>query len=444
MTSHDMPAKGTTRMKNPRPTLQEQLAATNARKPPLLVYLLLGYLWKLLFIRKYNVHYRYEIDPRKVKGPYIVISNHASRVDYLYTGVAFLPHRLSYVAGYNEFFRSHLAFVFRLLRVIPKKNFTPEVHAIRDMARVLRSGGRVIVFPEGMSSISGSNQPCAIGSGKLLKHFRVPVLMTHIEGGYLTNTKYCLDDRPGRVDVTVSKLFDPEDLDRMDENEIQLAVDRAIHHDDYVWNKVARVRYDGKGNLARNMHTLLYRCPRCGAEFTMKGEGDRIVCSTCGNGATLNEFYDLIPDDGAVIPATPVAWFDLERKIAYRQIKADPDFVLSEKVKIGILPERDYLKDLKTSMIVGDGLLSISRGGLSFEGTRNGMPYSFLVPTELVPTYGMCTDVSFFSTYVDGEYIEFLPERESTGKWLHVTEELHRINGGRWKNFPDADTYDEE
>lgn len=429
-------------MKKQTMTLQEKLALWKAKKPPLVIYLVLAYFWKLLFVKKYNVHYNYQINPKDYKGPYIVISNHASRVDYLYTGLAFLPHRLSYVAGYNEFFRSHLAMVFRLLRVIPKKNFVPELSAIQNISRVLKSGGRVIVFPEGMSSISGSNQPSAIGTGKLLKHFKVPVLMTHIEGGYLTNTKYCLDDRPGRVDVTVSQLFTPEQLSSMDESEIQLAVDKAIHHDDYLWNKTARVKFDGKGELAKNMHTLLYKCPKCGKELTMKGVGNHIGCSACGNGASLNDYYDLIPDSpDCVIPKTPVEWFDWERKEAYLAISGNPDYELTEPVKIGMLPKYEYLKDLKTSEIVGEGMLKVSRNGLSFSGIKHGEEFSFNIPLSQVPTYGMCTDVSFFTTYLNGEYIEFYPKTECTGKWLHVTEELHRITGGKWKNFPDADTY---
>ncbi|HPM73089.1 MAG TPA: lysophospholipid acyltransferase family protein, partial [Spirochaetales bacterium] len=254
-------------------TLQERLAARTIRRPPAIVYLALANIWKALFIKKLGVRFEYRIDLRDYRdGPYIVVSNHASRLDYIYAGIAFLPHRLNWVAGYNEFFRSHLAFVFRLLQVIPKRNFTPDVYAIRQFSRIIRGGGKVIIFPEGMSSIGGSNQPCALGSGNLLKHFGVPVLMTKIKGGYLTNTKYCLDERPGRVDVVVDLLFSPEDLERMSADEVQLALDRAIRQDDYAWNKVERVRFGGKGRMAHNLHHLLYWCPRCGAEFTMRGE----------------------------------------------------------------------------------------------------------------------------------------------------------------------------
>ncbi|MDR3038536.1 MAG: 1-acyl-sn-glycerol-3-phosphate acyltransferase [Candidatus Adiutrix sp.] len=151
-------------------------------------------------MKKLNVSFKLNIDPKDYKKPFILICNHASRLDYIYASVALLPLTLNYVAGYNEFFRSHLAFLFRLMQVIPKKNFVSDLYAIKSMKRVLDGGGRVALFPEGMSSISGTNQPCAIASGKVIKHFNVPVLRLMIKGGYLTSTKYCLDDRPGRVE----------------------------------------------------------------------------------------------------------------------------------------------------------------------------------------------------------------------------------------------------
>jgi hypothetical protein len=51
--------------------------------------------------------------------------------------------------------------------------------------------------------VSGACAAFAIGSGKLLKHYGLPVLRLGIAGAYLTTTKYCMDERPGRVDVEV-------------------------------------------------------------------------------------------------------------------------------------------------------------------------------------------------------------------------------------------------
>jgi 1-acyl-sn-glycerol-3-phosphate acyltransferase len=420
-------------------TLQERLARRAIRKPPAAIYLALANLWRLLIAPKYDVRYEYRVDPRKFrKGPLIVVSNHASRLDYIYAGLAFLPMRLNFVAGYNEFFRSHLALVFRLLQVIPKRNFTPDIYAARQIARILSAGGKVIVFPEGMSSIGGSNQPSALGSGNLLKHFGVPVLLVKIKGGYLTSTKYCLDERPGRVEVVVDLLFSPEELAGMSEAEAQERLDGALRHDDYEWNRTARVRFAGLGKMAHNLHHLLYWCPRCEGEFTMRGEGDTISCTSCGNGARLDEFYDLSPlAPDCVLPATPRAWYDLERERVRREVLA-PGFELRERVRLGTLPRFRYLGHQATSEIVGEGELVLDREGLRYSGTREGKPFAFALPSAKVPTYGMCTDVTRFYTFHKGEFLEFYPEGETTIKWLLATEEVHRANGGPWKDFPDA------
>lgn len=419
-------------------TLQEKLHARKIKQPPRLVYCALGYLWRILYFKKLGLNVEIRDDPRKCKGPYIIVSNHASRLDYIYTGVVLLPDTLNFVAGYNEFFRSHLAGVFRLLQIIPKKNFTPDIYTIKEIARVLRRGGRVILFPEGMSSIGGGNQPSAIGSGKLLKHFGVPVYVSKISGGYLTSTKYCLDERPGRVEVVIDKLFTPEQLGALSADEIQLRLDEAIHNDDYEWNKTARAAYKSGGRIAYQLHTLLYRCPRCGGELTMHGEGDEIRCSACGNGARLDETYRLIPlDETCVIPDTPKTWFDEERALMREAVK-DAAFRLTERVKLGMLPRFAYLKNLSTSELVGDGEITLDRGGFHFSGTRNGEPFRFALEPKLLPTYGMCTDVSRFYTFYEGEFYEFYPETECVAKWLLATEELHRLSGGEWRDFPAA------
>lgn len=426
-------------MKKQKKTLAEQLAARKTRKPPALIYLILAFIWKCLYFRRLGVHITKKVDPKSYKGPYIVVSNHASRMDYIYTGLAFLPHRLNFVAGYNEFFRSHLAFVFRLLQVIPKRNFTPDLHTVKEIMRIIRAGGRIILFPEGMSSIGGNSQPCAIGGGKLLKKLGVPVLVCRIRGGYLTNTKYCLDERRGRVEVEVDELFSPDKLASMTADEIQSALDAEIRNDDYAWNKTARVAYEGHGRMALDLHTLLFKCPRCGEELRMKGEGDVIRCEACGNGATMNAYYDLIPlDDTCVLPETPSAWWNWQREQVRARV-ADPAFELREKVKLGTLPKYEYLKDQKTSEITGEGEIVLDRDGFTFTGKNHGEDFTFhLAPGEL-PTYGMCTDVTRFYTFFRGEFYEFFPEKNTVALWLMATEEIHRLTGGAWQDYPKAE-----
>lgn len=421
-------------MREEKNTNQQKLLKRKLRRPPAIPYILLGYLWKLLYFKKLGVTINYEFDKKELKQPHIIVSNHASRLDYIYTGIALLPYRLNFVSGYNEFFRSHLSFIFRFLQIIPKKNFVPDIYTIKESARIIKKGGSIVLFPEGMSSISGANQPVAVGSGKYLKHFGLPVIYCRISGGYLTSTKYCLDERPGRVDVKIGKLFTPEQLESMSPADIENVLNTRLYNDDYEWNKSAGAAYETGGQSAKNIHTLLYWCPKCKAEFQNVGSGDSIVCKNCGNTVKLTDRYELIPQAGSVAPATPREWFDIERENVKKELM-DKDFVLTEKVQLGTLPQYGYLKEMKTSEITGSGVITLTHAGFTFKGTRDGADFEFTIKPSRLPTYGMCTDVSRFYTFWDGEFFEFYPEHETVEKWFLATEELHRMHGGAWQDF---------
>lgn len=399
------------------------------------IYAALGTAWRLFVYPKYHVHYTFKKDFRREKGPFFFISNHASRLDYIFVGAPLLPLRMNFVAGYNEFHRSHLSLVFRLLGVIPKKNFTPDLYTVKEISRVIKSGHGVCIFPEGMSSISGGNQPVALGTGKLFKHHKVPVYYSVIRGGYLTSPKYNLRDRPGYVEVEFDQLFTPEDLERLTPAEIEDKINRAIHHDDYAWNKIQGHHYAIGENGAEDLEDLLFWCPRCGRQHTMATKGNTIFCRECGNGATLLDTYELVPfDDTCVIPETQTEWFRQERALIREEVRRE-DFALEQPVRLGILPDYGLLKNQATSQIVGSGTLRLDRTGLTYTGTRNDAPYTFHLPATALPTYGMCTDLSRFYTFVNGEFVEFYPEQRVVEKFFLATEEIHRQTGGKWKDF---------
>ena len=415
-------------------TVEQKIHKRKAKSPGI-VYNILGDVWRTFVYKKYHVSCTFKADIKSEKGPFILISNHASRLDYIFTGVPLLPMRMNYVAGYNEFHRSHLTGVFGLLKVIPKKNFVPDVHAIMSVDRIIEKGGRVCIFPEGMSSISGANQPIASGTGMFLKRYKVPVYYSIIKGGYLTSPKYNLKDRLGKVEVEFDRLFTPEELDAMSPEQIEDKVNEALYHDDYLWNKSAKNHYEIGENGAEHLEDLLFWCPKCKSQHTMKTEGNRIFCTSCGNGATLSDTYELLPfNSECVIPETQTEWFNMEREAIRREVMAD-NFELCENVELGMLPRYEFLKKQATSKIVGKGKLILNREGLTYIGTKDGEPFEFKVNSKNLPTYGMCTDVSRFYTFYKGAFVEFYPENNTVEKFFLATEEIHRLNGGIWQDF---------
>ena len=108
-------------------TLQERLYKKTLHKPLFLLYfILVQTIVKILFYKKLGISFHYRLNKKDIPSQYILVCNHASRMDYIYASLAVLPHTLSYVVGYNEFFRSHLRLIFSLVQVIPKKNFVAD------------------------------------------------------------------------------------------------------------------------------------------------------------------------------------------------------------------------------------------------------------------------------------------------------------------------------
>lgn len=418
-----------------KPTLARKLELRRERIPNPVLYSIL-YLVVKIMDAILKTHFTFKVKPSEDKNPYVLVSNHASRLDYAYTAPAVWPHRLNYVVGYNEFFVFPTTLLLRAAGVIPKRNFTPDVHCIKSVQRIIREGGHVCFMPEGMSSITGMAQPVMPGTGKLLKNLGVTVYYTKIAGGYLSNTKHCLDQRPGRTEVVVDKMFTPEQMKAMSAEEIEDAMNRLLAHDDYQWNAREHVHFKGKGQMAKALDTLLYRCPKCGALYRMECKGDRMRCTACGNTIRMDDDYSIHPEgEGSVCPPLVTDWTLMERKEAAREVRRE-GFCHSGKVKVGMLPDYKYLTGGKTSEICGEGTLTLDKAGLRFDGTVKGKALQLDIPIGQLPTFGMCTDISRFYTYVDGIFYEFYPEKADVLYWDHLTEEMHRAQGGRWQDTP--------
>ena len=207
--------------------LEKKLFLRKGKKvSPFIYKCLVNLVARPFLIPPMNVHVNYKVDVKKIKGPFIVVSNHTSRCDWMYVSKALYPQNVNYVVSYTEFCRGHMHFVFDLLHMIPKKNFVPDKHFVKELMQVLKDGGNVVIFPEGKSSISGTNQPIMNNTGRLFRYTKVPIYYTRISGGYMSNTQWNIANRPGKVVVEVGKLFDVEDFAKYAKD--ALVVDYAL------------------------------------------------------------------------------------------------------------------------------------------------------------------------------------------------------------------------
>ncbi len=415
--------------------ISEKLAKRNYKKPSRFIYTIYKTIMLDMVAKKYKPNFHIIDDVNDCDGPCFVIFNHLSRIDHAYVMGATYPRVTNMMAGCNEFYRTKFSFIFGLNKVIPKKQYTADTLPIRAVSKIIKQGGCVTLAPEGLASDFGGNKPIVPGTSKMFKHFKVPVYLCYLEGQYLQNTKVCLDERYGETHATVSLLFSKDDVERLSAEEMDDIINEKFRRDEYAWNKEKMIKWETNGRICHRLEDLCYKCPKCGSEFTMKGEGNKITCSNCGNGAIMDDYYQFHPFDDAVIPESPLVWSEQERLDIIREIRKNPDYRFEDDCKIGNLNEYKLVGKNKTSFIVGEGKIWIDHKGMHYKGTRNGEPYEFHVGYKHLYTLITEVDMSYFNFYIGGEYFDIFPAHQTVWKFYLLVEEMHRYHVNFYKNF---------
>ena len=419
-------------------TLQQKLATKIYKRPNKFVWWFLTHTIAPLVMKQYGKQKLNVIDDiDKYEGAKFIIYNHQSRFDWVNICKMTKNRRINIVIGYNEFFRSHFKLIFKLVRSIPKKNFTQDIPSVKAMTKIIKDGGIVCFSPEGMSSITGHSQPIAPGTGRFLKHFGVPVYAMKSQGAYLVNHKVCLDNRQGMMEAELKCLISPKEIKEMSPEEIDAKINEYLWQDDYDWNFEKKYHFKHMENATSHFEDLAYYCPKCGKEFGIVTKGNEIHCEHCGNGATLDDTYMFHPYKDAVIPMSLSKWVDLERHNEYLRIKSDPNYeFVVEDCTLGELPKYKYIRHKKTSVPCGKGTVKINHEGFFFDGVRHSQPFSFKLTYDQFWTLVIVTDCTFTGIYVNGEYLDIIPNKPVIGKMLLMVEEFSRFHFNVWPNFP--------
>lgn len=421
-------------------TTTEEIRGWEIKKISPLLDWMFGIRNKLRYDIPFGVKYIRKTDMKKYKNePIVVLANHSARYDYTFVKGAIGKRRFNFMTAEEEFHRKCLKTIFKLGHCIPKKGFVADAHAIRQVLGLFKNVKNpcLAICPCGLPSISGAQRPVVPGIGRLLKMLGVRVLVVRIHGAYLTSPRYNIAERPGCVEVELEEFCSPEELTRFSPDELDDKINRALYTDDYEWNATKHYSYKCKsGNYAQDMEQILYKCPKCKKEFVMQGRGNVIRCTECGNGATLDDKYDLVPIGDGVIPINPREWFDWQRREMRRAVK-DPDFCLTEHAVLGKQPDYGYIKeDNLTAYPIGDGIIRLDKDGFSYDGTRNGEPWKVFIPRHALYTAIMNDDCSYFCTNASGEFLQFVPDRLSSVHWSLAIEEISREYDGPYKNHP--------
>ncbi len=306
------------------------------------------------------------VDRSSIKGikpPYFVIAGHTSWLDFYTVSIAMFPQRMNYLGAYNFFRDRVLKFALGLVGVIPKNQFTTDNQAILKTKQVISRGGIIGIFPHGCLSNEGRPGGFAAPSiAKLLKAFKVPVVAVQINGGYLTRPRWTKRARHGRIDITVCQIFTREELNTLSEDAIYRRLISAIDFDDYHWQRKHQVTFKGK-RLAEGAELVLYKCPKCNAEFTLRSKDNKLFCLHCGNETLMNSklFFEPGTTESIVYDGFD-NWYDFQQNSLLDEIH-NPGFSMATTTTLLWNEPGKY-----GYQFMGHGNLSLTREAVVYEG----------------------------------------------------------------------------
>lgn len=361
-----------------------------------------------------------------IKPPFVVLANHTSKQDWIFVGVGMLPHLLNVVVTTYYYTKPGLRVLLRRVGAIPKNQFSPDVSAMKNILSVADRGGNIMLFPEGRMTPSGESETFERSTVKLLRRLGRPVIGIRFDGAYLTMPKWNENVRKGRIDMRIFPLIKAEELKSLSEDEIYERITGELYTDEYAWQKKNRVAFKG-GACAEGLENVLFMCPKCGGEMTTTAEGDTISCKACGNGARLNDYYDLSPiDDECVIPENISEWYKWQKIRIKEKIEQQPELEYSGRAKLS-----QIVSDKKWLQPVGEGTIHLDRESFTYTGTRLGEAFVLRIPMNMLPAAAFDPGKGF-ELYYQGVFYSFsLDEGQKAQKWSMLIELMHSHYCGR-------------
>lgn len=303
---------------------------------------------------------------KKVKGPYIVLANHESAIDFLNLAMC-TKRRLTFVIS-NSFYQSlKVNPLLKKLGVIPKQQFQTNISDMKKMKSVVSDNRPLAIYPAGLMTENGITTPIPGSTGKFLKWMGVDVYIAHTEGSYLTNPKWGKGFRKGQITIETYKLFSKEDLVDADPNELQALVEKHLYYDAYKNQETNLIKFK-HGNVIDGLQNVLYWCPKCHQEFTNTiTENNTMKCSHCGNEVYLDEYSFINPktkDDKYYRHVSD--WYKEIYNNEYQKIVDNPEYTLHDKMIIKMINQKKHQFEE-----VGKGELTLNKDMFIIDGVVN-------------------------------------------------------------------------
>lgn len=301
------------------------------------------------------------------KTPCLYLMNHSSFTDLMIAGTI-LKEKQYHIVCTNDGFVGK-EWLMRAIGCIPAKKFITDVKMVKEIKYAVdKLGSSILMFPEASYSFDGTETPLPDSLGKCVKLLGIPVVLMRTKGAFLRDPLYnCLQKRNVKVSCDVKRLLEPEEIKKMSVDEINFLLENEFKYDHFK-EQVKDGVLIKEDFRADGLERVLYKCPECLEEGSMKGEKIHIVCNNCGKKHELKEDGRLKAVSGDTKFEYVTDWYAWERAC----VKAE---VLKEEYSMNFNADIIIYADNKAVYKVGEGRFTHDKTGYSLAGCAGKLNY---------------------------------------------------------------------
>ena len=354
----------------------------------------------------------------KLQKPSIVLCNHGSFVDFIFLAPLLRKYKPNFIIARLYFYNKYLRWILKSIGGFPKSMFAMDMESTKNCLRVLKSNGVLAMMPEARLSTTGRFEDVQSNTYTFIKKSGVPVYTVKFGGDYFANPKWGKGFRRGAVvEAELDILYTAEQIKTISVEEIKKGVEARLYYNEFEWlEKHPKIRYQSR-NIAEGLENILTTCPKCNRKHTLVTEKNKVFCEHCGYLTSVDKRYGFA--EGFRFKNF-AQWYDWQKDLLAKEILDNTDYVLSSKVELRLPSYGDGL-----TRHGGHGVCTLSREGLTYEGTKDGENVQLCFPIRQV--YRLLFGAGEnFETY-DGEEIQyFVPEeKRSAVEWYMASMILY-------------------
>ncbi len=369
-------------------------------------------------------YYRLKIERndlrRAGKGRKVIICNHESKIDFysIYQATKGRPH----MVVSNSFLRSmKIGPLMKSIGCIGKNQFQTSVADMRAMRDVLDNDRQLIFYPAGLMAEIGLPTPIPKATGKTVKWFDADIYVGKVSGTYLSNPKWAKIKRRGKVTLNVYKLFTREQLATLPAEEVHKAVCDNLYFNAYADNLSKGVEFKNGDNL-EGLENVLYKCPNCKEEFTVRAKGNVMFCDKCGYSVLGNKVGTLTQNgDIPLVYQMPNNWYNFIEEGVMKEVEME-GFKLFSKAEFHKINDKKHCFEY-----VGEGTIALDKENFYLNGKLYGERFEKTIYAQNFPILPFIPGKHF--EVQDGKdiYRVYLEKPEQTMRWILALKQVYRL-----------------